>query len=137
MRTLSPLEMVMIDDVMGEYFGIEGTQEERTEKKNVQKNVVQKESSREKTKTEEEELLEKMDTMNVNLILEIVGSSNISLSMEAEVEVVKKLGDLSQKEVEEDKEEGLLKQIGRLLEHLEKNGMPAEQILELIKAICK
>ncbi|MFR4008250.1 MAG: hypothetical protein ACLT0Y_02275 [Christensenellales bacterium] len=137
MRTLSPLEMVMIDDVMGEYFGIEGTQEERTEKKNVQKNVVQKESSREKTKTEEEELLEKMDTMNVNLILEIVGSSNISLSMEAEVEVVKKLGDLSQKEVEEDKEERLLKQIGRLLEHLEKNGMPAEQILELIKAICK
>ena len=137
MRTLSPLEMVMIDDVMGEYFGIEGTQEERTEKKNVQKNVVQKESSREKTKTEEEELLEKMDTMNVNLILEIVGSSNISLSMEAEVEVVKKLGDLSQKEVEEDKEERLLKQIGRLVEHLEKNGMPAEQILELIKAICK
>ena len=137
MRTLSPLEMVMIDDVMGEYFGIEGTQEERTEKKNVQKNVVQNESSREKTKTEEEELLEKMDTMNVNLILEIVGSSNISLSMEAEVEVVKKLGDLSQKEVEEDKEERLLKQIGRLLEHLEKNGMPAEQILELIKAICK
>ena len=137
MRTLSPLEMVMIDDVMGEYFGIEGTQEERTEKKNVQKNVVQKESSREKTKTEEEELLEKMDTMNVNLILEIVGSSNISLSMEAEVEVVKKLGDLSQKEVEEDKEERLLKQIGRLLEHLEKNGMPAEQILELIKAISK
>ena len=137
MRTLSPLEMVMIDDVMGEYFGIEGTQEERTEKKNVQKNVVQKESSREKTKKEEEELLEKMDTMNVNLILEIVGSSNISLSMEAEVEVVKKLGDLSQKEVEEDKEERLLKQIGRLLEHLEKNGMPAEQILELIKAICK
>ena len=137
MRTLSPLEMVMIDDVMGEYFGIEGTQEERTEKKNLQKNVVQKESSREKTKTEEEELLEKMDTMNVNLILEIVGSSNISLSMEAEVEVVKKLGDLSQKEVEEDKEERLLKQIGRLLEHLEKNGMPAEQILELIKAICK
>jgi len=137
MRTLSPLEMVMIDDVMGEYFGIEGTQEERTEKKNVQKNVVQKESSREKTKTEEEELLEKMDTMNVNLILEIVGSSNISLSMEAEVEVVKKLGDLSQKEVEEDKEERLLKQIGRLLEHLEKNGMLAEQILELIKAICK
>ena len=112
MRTLSPLEMVMIDDVMGEYFGIEGTQEERTEKKNVQKNVVQKESSREKTKTEEEELLEKMDTMNVNLILEIVGSSNISLSMEAEVEVVKKLGDLSQKEVEEDKEERLPKQIG-------------------------
>ena len=137
MRTLTPFEMVMIDDVMGEYFGIEGTQEERTEKKNVQKNVVQKESSREKTKTEEEELLEKMDTMNVNLILEIVGSSNISLSMEAEVEVVKKLGDLSQKEVEEDKEERLLKQIGRLLEHLEKNGMPAEQILELIKAICK
>ena len=82
-------------------------------------------------------MLEKMDTMNVNLILEIVGSSNISLSMEAEVEVVKKLGDLSQKEVEEDKEERLLKQIGRLLEHLEKNGMPAEQILELIKAICK
>lgn len=137
MRTLSPLEMVMIDDVMGEYFGIEGTQEERTEKKNVQKNVVQKESSREKTKTEEEELLEKMDTMNVNLILEIVGSSNISLSMEAEVEVVKKLGDLIKKKTEEDTEEGLLKQIGRLLEHLERNGMPAEQILELIKAICK
>lgn len=137
MRTLTPFEMVMIDDVMGEYFGIEGTQEERTEKKNVQKNVVQKESSREKTKTEEEELLEKMDTMNVNLILEIVGSSNISLSMEAEVEVVKKLGDLIKKKTEEDTEEGLLKQIGRLLEHLEKNGMPAEQILELIKAICK
>lgn len=60
MRTLSPLEMVMIDDVMGEYFGIEGTQEERTEKKNVQKNVVQKESSREKTKTEKEKLLENL-----------------------------------------------------------------------------
>lgn len=137
MRTLSPLEMVMIDDVMGEYFGIEGTQEERTEKKNVQKNVVQKESSREKTKTEEEELLEKMDTMNVNLILEIAGSSNISLSMEAEVEVVKKLGDLTKEKTEEDTDERLLKQIGRLLERLEDKGMMAEQILELIKAICK
>ena len=40
MRTLSPLEMVMIDDVMGEYFGIEGTQEERTEKKNVQNRKI-------------------------------------------------------------------------------------------------
>lgn len=60
MRTLSPLEMVMIDDVMGEYFGIEGTQEERTEKKNVQKNVIQKKPSQEKTETEEEKLLENL-----------------------------------------------------------------------------
>ena len=137
MRTLSPLEMVMIDDVMGEYFGIEGTQEERTEKKKVQKNVIQKKPSQEKTKTGKEKLLENLYTLYINLILEIVGSSNISLSMEAEVEVVKKLGDLIKKKTEEDTEEGLLKQIGRLLEHLEKNGMPAEQILELIKAICK
>ena len=35
MRTLTPLEMVMIDDVMGEYFGIEGTQEERKPKEKV------------------------------------------------------------------------------------------------------
>lgn len=137
MRTLSPLEMVMIDDVMGEYFGIEGAQEEIKQKIKVQKNVIQKKLSQEKTKTGKEKLLENLYTLYINLILEIVGSSNISLSMEAEVEVVKKLGDLSQKEVEEDKEERLLKQIGRLLEHLEKKGMPAEQILELIKAICK
>lgn len=137
MRTLTPLEMVMIDDVMGEYFGIEGAQEEIKLKIKVQKDVVQKESSREKTKTGKEKLLENLYTLYINLILEIVGSSNISLSMEAEVEVVKKLGDLIKKKTEEDTEEGLLKQIGRLLEHLEKNGMPAEQILELIKAICK
>lgn len=137
MRTLTPFEMVMIDDVMGEYFGIEGTQEERKPKEKVQKNVIQKKPSQEKTETEEEKLLENLYTLYINLILEIVGSSNISLSMEAEVEVVKKLGDLIKKKTEEDTEEGLLKQIGRLLEHLEKNGMPAEQILELIKAICK
>lgn len=137
MRTLSPLEMVMIDDVMGEYFGIEGAQEEIKQKIKVQKNVIQKKPSQEKTKTGKEKLLENLYTLYINLILEIVGSSNISLSMEAEVEVVKKLGDLIKKKTEEDTEEGLLKQIGRLLEHLEKNGMPAEQILELIKAICK
>ena len=51
--------------------------------------------------------------------------------------MVKKLGDLTKEKTEEDTEERLLKQIGRLLEHLEKKGMPAEQILELIKAICK
>lgn len=137
MRTLTPLEMVMIDDVMGEYFGIEGAQEEIKQKKKVQKNVIQKKPSQEKTKTGKEKLLENLYTLYINLILEIVGSSNISLSMEAEVEVVKRLGDLIKKKTEEDTEEGLLKQIGRLLEHLEKNGMPAEQILELIKAICK
>lgn len=137
MRTLTPFEMVMIDDVMGEYFGIEGAQEEIKQKIKVQKNVIQKKPSQEKTKTGKEKLLENLYTLYINLILEIVGSSNISLSMEAEVEVVKKLGDLIKKKTEEDKEERLLKQIGRLLEHLEKNGMPAEQILELIKAICK
>ena len=137
MRTLTPLEMVMIDDVMGEYFGIEGAQEEIKLKIKVQKDVVQKESSREKTKTGKEKLLENLYTLYINLILEIVGSSNISLSMEAEVEVVKKLGDLAKEKTEEDTDERLLKQIGRLLERLEDKGMMAEQILELIKAICK
>ena len=137
MRTLTPFEMVMIDDVMGEYFGIEGTQEERKQKEKVQKNVIQKKPSQEKTETEEEKLLENLYTFYINLILEIVGSSNISLSMEAEVEVVKKLGDLTKEKTEEDTDERLLKQIGRLLERLEDKGMMAEQILELIKAICK
>lgn len=60
MRTLTPFEMVMIDDVMGEYFGIEGTQEERKPKGKVQKNVIQKKPSQEKTETEEEKLLENL-----------------------------------------------------------------------------
>ena len=50
----------MIDDVMGEYFGIEGTQEERKPKGKVQKNVIQKKPSQEKTETEEEKLLENL-----------------------------------------------------------------------------